>query len=168
VLFVGMTAPKQEKWAYKLVESSQLIVDSEEKKKVDSGQFKVERQIVDNLQLIVDSSQLIVESRQTNIHDSELKTQNSKLTITDYQLPTTDYRLSTIHCQLTDNCHVCCIGAVFDFYAGTVKRAPRWMIGAGMEWLYRFEQEPRRLWRRYLIGNVKFTWAVFLEVIGAI
>ena len=52
--------------------------------------------------------------------------------------------------------HICCIGAVFDFYAGTVQRAPHWMIRLGLEWLFRLVKEPRRMWRRYLIGNVKF------------
>jgi len=59
--------------------------------------------------------------------------------------------------------HVCCIGAVFDFYAGTVNRAPKWMISIGMEWLYRLISEPGRMWKRYLIGNTKFIWAVFRE-----
>jgi N-acetylglucosaminyldiphosphoundecaprenol N-acetyl-beta-D-mannosaminyltransferase len=61
--------------------------------------------------------------------------------------------------------HVCCVGAVFDFYAGTVKRAPHWMIQLGMEWSYRFIKEPRRLWRRYLLGNVKFIRLVVMEKI---
>lgn len=52
--------------------------------------------------------------------------------------------------------HICCIGAVFDFYARTVQRAPHWMIRLGLEWLFRLVKEPRRMWRRYLIGNVKF------------
>jgi N-acetylglucosaminyldiphosphoundecaprenol N-acetyl-beta-D-mannosaminyltransferase len=55
------------------------------------------------------------------------------------------------------------IGAVFDFYAGTVKRAPNWMITAGLEWLYRFAKEPRRMWRRYLINNTKFLFYVFQD-----
>jgi N-acetylglucosaminyldiphosphoundecaprenol N-acetyl-beta-D-mannosaminyltransferase len=59
--------------------------------------------------------------------------------------------------------HVCCIGGVFDFYAGTIKRAPNWMIRLGMEWSYRLIKEPRRMWRRYLIGNVKFIGYVVLE-----
>ena len=86
VLFVGMTAPKQEKWAHKNFD--QLMVD-----------------------------------------------------------------------------HVCCIGAVFDFYAGKVKRAPNWMIQIGMEWFYRLIKEPRRMWRRYLIGNAKFIGYVVMEKI---
>lgn len=84
VLFVGMTAPKQEKWAYK--------------------------------------------------HFSQLQVE-----------------------------HVCCIGAVFDFYAGTVSRAPQWMIKIGLEWFFRLIKEPRRMWRRYLIGNVKFIGYILKE-----
>jgi len=61
--------------------------------------------------------------------------------------------------------HVCCIGAVFDFYAGTVKRAPHWMVQVGMEWSYRLIREPRRLWRRYLLGNMKFIGLVVMEKI---
>lgn len=59
--------------------------------------------------------------------------------------------------------HVCCIGAVFDFYAGTVKRAPKLFINMGLEWFYRLLSEPNRMWRRYLVGNVKFVWYVLRE-----
>jgi N-acetylglucosaminyldiphosphoundecaprenol N-acetyl-beta-D-mannosaminyltransferase len=52
------------------------------------------------------------------------------------------------------------VGAAFDFHAGTVKQAPRWMQRSGLEWLYRLAQEPRRLWRRYLLGNLRFAWLV--------
>ncbi|OBB75581.1 hypothetical protein A6B34_13350 [Mycolicibacterium monacense] len=51
------------------------------------------------------------------------------------------------------------VGAAFDFVAGTVKEAPRWVQNSGFEWLFRLIVEPRRLWRRYLIGNVEFLWA---------
>lgn len=50
------------------------------------------------------------------------------------------------------------VGAAFDFYAGDVKRAPRWMHRSGFEWLHRLISEPRRLWRRYLILAPKFIW----------
>lgn len=59
--------------------------------------------------------------------------------------------------------HICCIGAVFDFYAGTVQRAPEWMISSGMEWFYRLVREPRRMWRRYLIGNTLFVSEILKE-----
>ncbi len=48
------------------------------------------------------------------------------------------------------------VGASLDFVAGRVKRAPAWMSRAGLEWLYRLAQEPRRLWRRYLVNDPKF------------
>lgn len=59
--------------------------------------------------------------------------------------------------------HVCCIGAVFDFYAGTSKRAPKWMVKIGLEWFYRLISNPKRMWRRYLIGNTKFVLTVLKE-----
>jgi N-acetylglucosaminyldiphosphoundecaprenol N-acetyl-beta-D-mannosaminyltransferase len=59
--------------------------------------------------------------------------------------------------------HICCIGAVFDFYAGNVKRAPEWMINLGFEWLYRLISEPKRLWRRYIFGNPKFIALILME-----
>lgn len=59
--------------------------------------------------------------------------------------------------------HVCCIGAVFDFYAGTTKRAPNWMIKVGLEWFYRLIKNPKKMWRRYLIGNVKFVSSILIE-----
>ena len=60
--------------------------------------------------------------------------------------------------------HVCCIGAVFDFYAGTITRAPEWLIKIGFEWSYRLVKEPRRMWRRYLIGNAKFIGYLLMEM----
>jgi N-acetylglucosaminyldiphosphoundecaprenol N-acetyl-beta-D-mannosaminyltransferase len=48
------------------------------------------------------------------------------------------------------------VGAAFDFLAGTVEQAPRWMQRAGLEWLFRLWQEPRRLWRRYVFNNPAF------------
>lgn len=48
------------------------------------------------------------------------------------------------------------VGATFDFIAGNIKRAPKWMQNAGLEWFWRFIQEPRRLFRRYFIEDIKF------------
>lgn len=48
------------------------------------------------------------------------------------------------------------VGAGFDYLAGYIKRAPRWMQKMSLEWLYRLLQDPRRLWRRYFTSNVKF------------
>lgn len=52
------------------------------------------------------------------------------------------------------------VGGAFDVLAGTVARAPGWMQRAGLEWAWRLMLEPRRLWRRYLIGNSRFVWLV--------
>lgn len=52
------------------------------------------------------------------------------------------------------------VGAAFDFIAGALPVAPTWMQRAGLEWAFRLGSEPKRLWRRYLFGNVRFLWAV--------
>ena len=65
--------------------------------------------------------------------------------------------------KLNIQCHCGTIGAVFDFYAGTVKRAPLWWQQHSLEWLYRLLKEPRRMWRRYLIGNPLFLWNIMKE-----
>jgi len=52
------------------------------------------------------------------------------------------------------------VGGSFDVVAGVTKRAPLWMQRLGLEWFYRFIQEPRRMWKRYLVGNSKFLWLV--------
>ena len=56
-----------------------------------------------------------------------------------------------------------CVGGVFDIIAGKVYRAPLWMQNLGLEWFFRLIQEPRRLWKRYLIGNTLFIWLVLKE-----
>jgi N-acetylglucosaminyldiphosphoundecaprenol N-acetyl-beta-D-mannosaminyltransferase len=66
--------------------------------------------------------------------------------------------------ELNIHCHCGTIGAVFDFYAGTIKRAPIWWQEHSLEWLYRLIKEPRRMWRRYIIGNVKFSYYIFKEI----
>ena len=53
------------------------------------------------------------------------------------------------------------VGGSFDIVGGLTKRAPKWMQDYGLEWFYRFLQEPRRMWRRYLVTNSVFTWLVF-------
>lgn len=65
--------------------------------------------------------------------------------------------------ELNIHCHVGTIGAVFDFFAGTVERAPEWWQRHGLEWLYRLIKEPRRMWRRYIIGNTVFLWHMLGE-----
>lgn len=65
--------------------------------------------------------------------------------------------------ELNIHCHVGTIGAVFDFFAGTVERAPIWWQEHGLEWAYRLIKEPKRMWRRYIIGNSLFLWNISKE-----
>lgn len=58
------------------------------------------------------------------------------------------------------------VGAAFDFYAGRVAEAPRWMQRVGLEWLFRLAQEPGRLWKRYLLTNGAFLLLAPLELLG--
>jgi N-acetylglucosaminyldiphosphoundecaprenol N-acetyl-beta-D-mannosaminyltransferase len=58
------------------------------------------------------------------------------------------------------------VGAAFDFLTGRQPQAPRWLQRAGLEWLFRLAAEPRRLWRRYLIYNPKFTLHLALQLTG--
>lgn len=62
--------------------------------------------------------------------------------------------------ELDIHCHCGTIGAVFDFFAGTMERAPLWWQEHSLEWLYRLIKEPKRMWRRYIIGNMLFLWNV--------
>ena len=54
-----------------------------------------------------------------------------------------------------------CAGATVDFLAGNVKRAPKWMSACGLEWFYRFLQEPQRLFKRYFIDDVKILKLIY-------
>lgn len=55
------------------------------------------------------------------------------------------------------------VGAAFDFHTGNAKEAPRWMQSNGLEWIFRLLTEPRRLWRRYLIGNSSLIYWLIKE-----
>ncbi|MGA3026466.1 MAG: WecB/TagA/CpsF family glycosyltransferase [Bryobacteraceae bacterium] len=57
------------------------------------------------------------------------------------------------------------VGAAFDFHAGTVRQAPAWMQGAGLEWLFRLCMEPRRLWKRYVLLNPLFLLLLALQLL---
>ena len=58
------------------------------------------------------------------------------------------------------------VGAAFDFHAGRVSQAPRWMQRSGLEWFYRLCSEPRRLGRRYLVNNPLFLWRILGQLLG--
>jgi N-acetylglucosaminyldiphosphoundecaprenol N-acetyl-beta-D-mannosaminyltransferase len=58
------------------------------------------------------------------------------------------------------------VGAAFDFHAGVVRQAPRFIQRSGFEWLFRLLMEPRRLWRRYLQNNPAFLWSIAGQKLG--
>jgi N-acetylglucosaminyldiphosphoundecaprenol N-acetyl-beta-D-mannosaminyltransferase len=58
------------------------------------------------------------------------------------------------------------LGACLDFYTGTVYRGPKWMTDAGLEWLSRLLTEPKRLWKRYILGNSVFAYRVLWEYLN--
>ena len=70
--------------------------------------------------------------------------------------PKKEIFLNTYKEQLKNVNFIMGVGGSFDVIAGKVKRAPLWMQNIGLEWFYRFLQEPKRMWKRYLIGNTKF------------
>ena len=70
--------------------------------------------------------------------------------------------------DLIISCHVGNVGAVFDFYARSTPRAPQWWQEHYLEWFYRLLQDPKRMWRRYLIGNNLFIWFILKEKFGRV
>ena len=57
------------------------------------------------------------------------------------------------------------VGAAFDFHAGRIHDAPGWIKRLGLQWLHRLQQEPRRLWKRYLLNNPAFLWQITLQLL---
>ncbi|WP_019509288.1 WecB/TagA/CpsF family glycosyltransferase [Pleurocapsa sp. PCC 7319] len=64
------------------------------------------------------------------------------------------------------NIPILAVGAAFDFHAGTLPQAPKWMQDLGLEWVFRFVQEPKRLWQRYTILNPLYLWHIFQQYLG--
>lgn len=75
-------------------------------------------------------------------------------------------RFMATHIDRFDSILMFGVGAAFDFLAGRVPQAPRWMQRAGLEWLFRLCCEPRRLWRRYLRNNPLFALYIFSQLTG--
>lgn len=75
-------------------------------------------------------------------------------------------RWMAAHLGKLRTCVMLGVGAAFDFHAGRIKQAPIWMRRSGLEWLYRLTCEPRRLWRRYVLGNPRFVVLIALQLIG--
>jgi len=84
-----------------------------------------------------------------------VRTSNADLLFLGIPSPRKEYWLAE-HLQALGVPFCMGVGGSFDVYAGEVKRAPRWMQRTGLEWVFRFAQEPGRMWRRYLLGNLSF------------
>ncbi len=83
-----------------------------------------------------------------------ISSSNAKVIFVALGCPKQEFWMSKAHHQLS--AVMIGVGAAFDFHSGQVSQAPRWMMAMGLEWLYRFSQEPQRLWQRYLINNPCF------------
>jgi N-acetylglucosaminyldiphosphoundecaprenol N-acetyl-beta-D-mannosaminyltransferase len=75
--------------------------------------------------------------------------------------PKQDYVVHEISARL--NVTAVAVGAAFDFIAGTQPEAPIFLQGSGFEWLYRLLKEPKRLWRRYIFGNLRFLYLLLIR-----
>ncbi|MCX8156913.1 MAG: WecB/TagA/CpsF family glycosyltransferase [Verrucomicrobiae bacterium] len=75
-------------------------------------------------------------------------------------------RFMAAHLERLETTLMIGVGAAFDFHAGRVPQAPRWMQRAGLEWFYRMCREPRRLGPRYLKNNPRFLWLLLVEALG--
>lgn len=73
--------------------------------------------------------------------------------------PKTEIFLSEIYEKLKCNVSVS-VGAAIDFFAGTLKRCPEWINKIGMEWFFRFVKEPRRMFKRYFVDDIKFLYLI--------
>lgn len=101
------------------------------------------------------------ESEQAAVFD-RIRTSRSSLLLVAFGAPSQDVWIRQNLSRLNINVGMG-VGGLFDFYSGRIARAPLWMREIGMEWLYRLTREPRRLWKRYLVGNVVFLYRVLRE-----
>lgn len=92
-------------------------------------------------------------SEQRSQQDEEIRISRAQLVWVGLGTPKQDFEVARL---AEAGFKAVAVGAAFDFSAGTKREAPRWVSKLGLEWLFRFATEPRRLWRRYLVGNLVF------------
>ena len=93
---------------------------------------------------------------------AQIAASNADILFVAISSPTKEIFLNTYKDQLKVS-FIMGVGGSFDVVAGKVKRAPLWMQNSGLEWFYRFLQEPRRMWKRYLTTNSLFLYYIFKE-----
>jgi len=92
----------------------------------------------------------------------EIKKKKPDLVFVGITSPTKEYLIEFLQND-SNNCVFMGVGGSFDVISGNIPRAPKWMQKANLEWLFRVIQEPRRLFKRYFVGNRKFIKAVRKE-----
>ena len=92
---------------------------------------------------------------------NQIKKSNANLLFVAITSPKKEIFLNKYKIELKSVNLIMGVGGSFDVISGAIKRAPLFMQKIGLEWFYRFVQEPRRMWRRYLIGNLKFIIIIF-------
>ena len=95
----------------------------------------------------------------------EIRSSGASLLLVAFGAPRQDIWISE-HLHELGAKVACGVGGLFDFYSGRIDRAPQWLREMGFEWLYRFYQEPGRMWRRYFVGNAIFLTRVIKERIS--
>lgn len=93
-----------------------------------------------------------------DLYVSLAEAQQSELIILGMGMPRQEEVALALREQLTHACLIVCGGAILDFLGGKTPRAPAWMQRSGTEWMYRLACEPRRLFKRYVLGNPVFVW----------
>ncbi len=86
---------------------------------------------------------------------SSINASNAHILLVALGAPRQDMWIETNHARLVPSVAIG-VGGLFDFYSGRISRAPLWLREAGFEWIWRFLQEPARMWRRYFVGNPLF------------
>lgn len=93
------------------------------------------------------------------IQDARIRESNAQVIWVGLGTPKQDFEVNRIANSLP--VVAIAVGAAFNFTAGTAKQSPKWLRQVGLEWFFRLVSEPRRLWRRYLFGNLRFLRAIF-------
>ncbi len=100
--------------------------------------------------------------RELNAVLSDIKASGARILLVAFGVPMQEKWIQD-HLNETGAMLAMGVGGLFDFYSGRIPRAPSWMREIGMEWLFRFWQEPRRMWRRYFVGNLLFLGRVLRD-----
>lgn len=92
----------------------------------------------------------------------KLKKSEAQIVLVGITSPLKEYLIEYLQKQELDSIFMG-VGGSFDVISGNINRAPQWVQNIGMEWMFRFLQEPGRLWKRYILGNAQFIWSVYRE-----